>query len=217
MSREADQGLYGERKAFFNEVAEGWMDMLYKDPGTGQYTRHKDKFHRLFTLMPIRPGDRVLDVGCGCGILAPYLLERVGKEGVVFELDYAERMIAENQRLHTDERLRFIVSDIVHVPLSAETCDAVICFASFPHFDDKEAATRAMAGLLRENGRLAVAHFESSQDIKSLHEKSGGPVRHDVLPDREEMQRLFDLAGLKLEHFTDETGFYFILGRKGRR
>jgi len=215
VSSVADQRLYKERKAFFNELAGGWMDLLYKDPGTGQYTRHKDKFHRLFTLAPIRPGDHVLDVGSGSGILVPYLLERVGKEGVVFEVDYAERMIAENQRLHSDERLRFILSDIVDVPLSAETCDAVICFASFPHFDNKEAATRAMAGVLKKNGRLAVAHFESSQDIKSLHEKSGAPVRRDVLPDREEMQRLFNLVGLRVKHFIDETGFYFILGQKG--
>jgi demethylmenaquinone methyltransferase/2-methoxy-6-polyprenyl-1,4-benzoquinol methylase len=214
MSEISPVDLYEDRKAFFNEQAETWLDTLYRDPETGEFTLHKDKFERLFSLVPIQAGDHVLDVGCGSGILVPYLLKRVGKGGVVYELDYAEKMIAENQRLHSDGRLRFFVSDATKVPLGEKTCAVVICFAAFPHFDDKEAATRSMAFVLKEKGYLAIAHFESSQDIERLHRESGTPVKDDRLPSKEDMYGLFNAAGLEVLRFIDESGFYFVLGRK---
>lgn len=213
MEKRVDK-LYEARKAFFNERAETWLDTWYKDPESGDYTRHKEKFKRLFALVPIHEGDHVLDVGCGSGILVPHLLESVSSEGVVYELDYAEKMIEVNQRLHSDKRLRFIIADVVDTPLGRETCDVVMCFACFPHFHDKQGAMKTLAEVLKKDGYLAVAHFESSEDLNRHHRKSGTPVMNDRLPDTDEMVRLFEVPGLRIESFIDETGFYLVLGRK---
>jgi len=208
---------YEARRTFFNERADAWLDTWYKDPASGAYTRHREKFERLFTLVPIREGDQVLDVGCGSGVLVPYLLKRVSKRGMVYELDYAERMIRVNHRIHGDERVRFIVADVADMPLEKETCDVVMCFACFPHIHDKKTALEAMAAALKKNGFLAVAHLESSQDINRHHRKSGTPVMHDTLPKRQEMIGMFEAAGLSIERFIDESGFYLVLGRKGKK
>jgi len=209
--------LYEARRTFFNERAESWLDTWYKDSNTGAYTRHHEKFERLFTLVPIREGDHVLDVGCGSGILVPYLLERVSGRGVIYELDYAGNMIRVNQRLHRDRRIRFIVADVADMPLEKETCDVVMCFACFPHIHDKKAAVKAATAVLKKNGCLAVAHLESSQALNHHHRKSGTPVMHDKLPKRQEMIGLLEAADLNIERFIDETGFYLVLGRKGEK
>jgi ubiquinone/menaquinone biosynthesis C-methylase UbiE len=208
---------YKARRTFFNERADAWLDTWYKNPATGTYTRHHEKFERLFTLVPIREGDQVLDVGCGSGILVPYLLERVSGRGTVYELDYAERMIRVNQRIHGDRRVRFIVADVADMPLEKETCDVVMCFACFPHIHDQKTALEAMAAVLKKNGFLAVAHLESSQALNHHHRKSGTPVMHDTLPKRQEMISLFEAAGLSIERFIDESGFYLVLGRKEKK
>lgn len=206
---------YEARRTFFNERADVWLDTWYKDPATGTYTRHHEKFERLFTLVPIRKGDQVLDVGCGSGVLVPYLLERVSGRGMVYELDYAEQMIRVNQQIHGNRRIKFIVADVADMPLEKETCDVVMCFACFPHIHDKKTALKAMAAVLKKNGLLAVAHLESSQDINRHHRKSGTPVMHDTLPKRQEMISLFEATDLHIERFIDESGFYLVLGRKG--
>lgn len=209
--------VYEARKTFFNERAESWLDTWYKDPATGTYTRHHEKLERLFALVPIQEGDHVLDVGCGSGILVPYLLERVSKRGVVYELDYAELMIRVNQRLHQDRRIKFIVADVADMPLEKEACDVVMCFACFPHIHDKKTAVKAMTAVLKKNGYLAVAHLESSQGINRHHRKSGTPVMHDKLPRKKDMMALFEAASLDIERFIDESGFYLVLGRKSEK
>ncbi|MBN2123641.1 MAG: class I SAM-dependent methyltransferase [Deltaproteobacteria bacterium] len=202
------------RKAFFDERAASWLDTFYRDPVTGAYTLHKDKFERFMSLVEIREGERVLDVGCGTGVLVPYILDRVGKQGRVYELDYAPNMIEINRKLHPDERIRFLLCDVTEIPLEAEHCDVVLCFACFPHFDDKEKALRSLTRVLKEKGILCIVHFDSSEGINDHHRKAGTPVMHDRLPEIDEMKGLFLCAGLEAIRFMDEPGFYFVSGRK---
>lgn len=213
MKNMSSEELYGARKAFFNERAESWLDMWYKDQETGEYDRYEKEFQILFSLVPIKDGDHVLDVGCGSGVLVPYILEWISDNGMLYELDYAEKMIEVNKRLHNDIRIRFLISDIVGAPLESGTCDLVICFSCFPHFQEKEQAMIAMARMLKKGGWLAVAHFDSSEELNNHHRKASGPVMHDKLPDEKTMKRLFENSGLKTEKFIDESGFYLILGQ----
>jgi hypothetical protein len=40
---------------------------------------------------------------------------------------------------------------------------------------------------------------------------------HDTLPERQEMIGMFEAADLSIERFIDESGFYLVLGRKGKK
>ena len=201
------------RKQFFNDRAEGWLDTWYKSPETGQYDRHQAGFDRLLTLVPLKPGDRVLDAGCGSGILVPMVLERITPSGILYELDFAEKMIEVNKRLHKEENIRFLVADVAEAPLENESCDVVLCFSCFPHFHDKERAMRTLSRILKRGGTFVVAHFDSSDGINKHHE-SCHAVMHDHLPDRSEMRALFQRAALSIQWFIDEPGFYCIIAEK---
>jgi len=205
--------IYRARKQFFNDHAERWRDMWYKDPATGHYNKHDNDFERLFSLLPLKRGDHMLDTGCGSGILVPFILERITETGILYELDYAEKMIETNRSLHTGKNIRFIVADAENAPLDDASCDAVICFSCFPHFQDKEKAMRALARILKPHGVFAVSHFDSSKGINKHHE-SCHAVMHDHLPDEANMRALFQKVALNIEVFIDEPGFYFIIAKK---
>ena len=205
--------VYRTRKKFFNDHAEAWLDMWYRNPETGEYDRHLENFERVFSLMPLKPGYRVLDVGCGSGVLVPMILDRITDTGILYEVDFAEKMIEVNRTLHNAKNIRFIVSDAADAPLDAGSCDVVLCFACFPHFQDKGKTLKSLVRLLRADGMLAVIHFESSEGINRHHGKSEA-VAHDFLPEREEMLSLFQKAGLSISLFIDEPGFYCVRATK---
>jgi len=202
--------IYRARKNFFNKNAENWCDRCYKDTVTGRYDRHAKDFERLFSFLPLKPGDHVLDVGCGTGVLVPFILERITTAGVLYELDFADNMIRINQSLHEAGNVRFIVADAENAPFDEASCDAVICFSCFPHFHDIQKAMVILSRILKPRGVFALSHFDSSEAINKHHE-SCHAVMHDRLPDEAAMRAVFRTAGLRIDMFTDEPGFYCII------
>lgn len=205
--------IYRTRKNFFNDHAESWRDMWYKDPATGRHDKHEKDFDRLFSLLPLKRGDRVLDVGCGSGVLVPSILERITSTGILYELDFADKMIETNRSLHEGDNIRFILADAENVPLDDASCDVVICFSCFPHFHDKEKAMTTLSRILKPRGIFAVSHFDSSEGINK-HHGSCHAVMHDHLPDEAAMRALLQTEALDIDVFIDEPGFYCILARK---
>lgn len=205
--------IYRTRKQFFNDNAESWLDTWYRNQETGQLDRHQKDFDRLFDIVPLEPGDHVLDAGCGSGVLVPMILQRITPAGLLYELDYAERMIEVNKSLHEATNIRFIVADVADAPLGDASCNVILCFSCFPHFHDKERALRTMSRILKTGGRLVIAHFESLDGINK-HHASCHAVAHDHLPGEPEMRGLISGSGLRVEKFIDEPGFYCLIALK---
>jgi ubiquinone/menaquinone biosynthesis C-methylase UbiE len=208
-----DENLYRERKKFFNERAGSWLDMCYRNPESGELDLHRKGFDRLFSLTPLKPGDTVLDVGCGSGVLVPMILERITPAGLLYELDFAEKMIDENRKLHDGENVRFIVADACETSLDTESCDVIFCFSCFPHFDHKQEVLTALTRNLRRDGVLVIAHFSSADEL-NRHHRTCSAVMHDHLPGETDMRSMMEAAGLGIDLFIDEPGFYFIRAKK---
>jgi ubiquinone/menaquinone biosynthesis C-methylase UbiE len=145
--------------------------------------------------------------------LAPSILDRIGESGVLYELDFAEKMLEINRSLHEGPNVQFILSDAENVTLEDSSCDMVICFSCFPHFHDRECAVKALSRTLKPGGFFIVAHFDSSEGI-NRHHISCDAVRHDHLPDERAMRSMLESSDLEVEMFMDEPGFYCMTAKK---
>jgi SAM-dependent methyltransferase len=103
----------------------------------------------------VGPGQRVLDVACGTGVLACAAAERVGSAGAVTGLDANPQMLAVARRKPTP--VQWVDGRAESLPFADAGFDAVISQFGLMFFDDRVAALREMVRVLRPGGRLAVA------------------------------------------------------------
>jgi ubiquinone/menaquinone biosynthesis C-methylase UbiE len=103
----------------------------------------------------IKPGDRVLDVACGTGVLAREAATRAGPTGRVTGLDLNEGMLAVAQRLRP--QIDWRQGDATKLPFDDSCFDAVVSQFGLMFFPDRVAALREMWRVLAPRGRLAVA------------------------------------------------------------
>lgn len=115
---------------------------------------------RLVDLARPRPGERVLDVGCGRGACLFPAAEEVGPAGKAVGIDLAPDMVrqtaAEASRRGL-RQVRVIEGDAEAPDLSPKSYDVVLAGLALFFLPDPAAAVRAYARLLRRNGRLAVS------------------------------------------------------------
>lgn len=106
----------------------------------------------------IRPGDRVLDVGCGCGELTVALARAARPGGSVLGLDLSGPILAVARRLAAEAgaaEVRFVQGDAEVHPLPVSTYDVVVSSFGVMFFEDPAAAFGNLLGTLRPGGRLA--------------------------------------------------------------
>lgn len=190
---------------YFNEKAVTW----------DSYASEKDaiKLERMVKRLGLKPGVTVLDIGTGTGIFLPYLLKTIGRTGQVIALDIAEKMLLQAQGKGFAGKIAFLCADVMDIPLQAETCDAVVCYSSFPHFQNKPKALQEMKRVLKKGGRVFICHTSGREAINHIHQNIP-LLHHDLLPDGIEMHDLLRSAGLNEIQVEDKAGSYFAVGRK---
>lgn len=191
-----------DQRIFFDNIAEEWDRIVSHRP---------DKLGFIAGMMELSPGQRVLDVGCGTGVMLPYLLRDLRPGGVVHALDFSPRMIEVARRKYPVDQhpeLRYYNDDISRFTFNGEY-DAILCYSSFPHFAHHGRIMHKLAAGLKEGGRLIVAHADSRETINQLHGDEEG-----YLPEMDEIARSMEQAGLHVSVRIDSDEMFLIMGDK---
>jgi ubiquinone/menaquinone biosynthesis C-methylase UbiE len=122
----------------------------------------------------LRPGDTVIDYGCGPGSYIRELSERVGADGQVVAVDIhplAIEYVKDITRQHQLSNVTTYLSDGLHLPESADnSVDNVLLFDVFHMLGDQIGVLKEIRRVLRSEGTLSVndPHMEPDQVIAGV-------------------------------------------------
>jgi len=122
----------------------------------------------------LQPGERVLDVACGTGLIARLAAEQVGPSGSVTGIDVAPDMIdvAEGVPSPAGVEIEWHVGDATSLPFPDDSYDVVLCQMGLMFMGDRGAALAEMRRVLAPGGRVAVNTPGSIQRTFELMEKA---------------------------------------------
>jgi ubiquinone/menaquinone biosynthesis C-methylase UbiE len=115
--------------------------------------------HDLITEAAPRPGERVLDVACGTGVVARLAAERVGVAGSVAGLDLNASMleVARTVPAPAAPPIRWYESTAESMPLPDGAFDVVLCELGLQFIENKAAALREMHRVAAKGARVLVS------------------------------------------------------------
>ena len=143
-----------------------------------------------------RSDDRILDVGCGTGIVSRMVSPMVGSSGRVVGLDIDQEMLAVARSLVPADggQIEWREGDVVEIPFQDEEFDLVLCQAALQFFPDKRAALLEIRRVLAPSGRVVVSVF-SSIERNSAYEVLASTLERHVSPEVGAMRRaIFSLG-----------------------
>jgi protein-tyrosine-phosphatase/SAM-dependent methyltransferase len=144
-----------ETEAWTAERATRWIAMT--DAVEGQLAPVSDT---LFAAAALRPGERVLDVGCGTGPSTRLAAELVAPGGLVVAVDVSTEMIdAASGRppTHDAAPIEWVVADVQTWPGAGDPFDVVLSRFGVMFFADPAAAFANLHALTAPGGRLCVS------------------------------------------------------------
>jgi demethylmenaquinone methyltransferase/2-methoxy-6-polyprenyl-1,4-benzoquinol methylase len=139
----------------------GYIRRLF-DTTAGSYDRinawmslnHGERYRReAMVRVGVQPGDRLLDLACGTGVMAAHGQELVGAEGEVIAVDPSLPMLA----IAAGRGVRHCVAAIAErLPLPSASVDVITMGYALRHVADLGVAFAEFARVLRPGGRLLI-------------------------------------------------------------
>lgn len=187
--------------AFFDRCAPTW---------DAEMVENREIIEKILDNAEVGPGMEVLDVACGTGVMFPYYLERGVASVVGVDISPEMAKLAAG-KFAGEPRVEVIRGDVEEMAFDRKF-DRIVVYNAFPHFPKPKHLIKVLAGLLKENGRLTIAHGASRETIDAHHHGSASGVSLGLM-EAEELVKLFD-PHMNVEIMISNSRMYQVSGVK---
>ena len=165
---------------FFDRCAPTWDAEMIKNDAI---------IEKILDNAEVDAGMDILDVACGTGVMFPYYLQR-GAASVI-GIDISPEMAKIAAGKYADEpKVKVICGDVEETAFDRKF-DRIVVYNAFPHFPDSRGLIKTLAGLLKEDGRLTIAHGASRETIDGHHHGPASKVSNGLMT-ADSLKKLFD-------------------------
>ena len=165
---------------FFDRCAPTWdADMIKNDVIIGKILDNAE----------VAEGMDILDVACGTGVMFDYYLER--NVASVTGIDISPEMAKIADAKYADNDKVQVICGDVEAEAFGKKFDRVVVYNAFPHFPKPKRLIKILAGLLKEGGRLTIAHGMSRAAIDNHHNGPASKVSNGLMA-ADSLKKLFD-------------------------
>ncbi|MFY0533422.1 SAM-dependent methyltransferase [Nannocystis pusilla] len=189
---------------------------VYEHAGEDLETAQARKYARIAAKLDIRPGQRVLDVGCGWGSNLLYLAQHSEGvfQGITLSAQQREEALRRARAWGVADRVKIDVCHVEDLDLKPESFDAVLFSGSIVHMHNRPAVHQMVGEVLKPGGRVLISdcYFpvqqrgdRDSAATEYIFVEALGYCR--LIGLAEELQ-LMERAGLDILHVEDLTRHY---------
>jgi ubiquinone/menaquinone biosynthesis C-methylase UbiE len=182
-------------------------------------TRHPREAKRLLASIQLQPGQKILDLATGTGLLAIPAAQQVGKTGTVIGVDFSPEMLQQARQkvlaLGIDN-LELIEADVESIKFNPNSFDGIFCCSAITYLVDIPTALQHWYRWLKPKGYLAFTTPSQTAYLASIQvevcEKILGislPHINEPLWTPEKCHNLLQQAGFsEIEVEIEESGEY---------
>ena len=187
--------------AFFDRCAPSWdAEMIKSDVKIGKILDNAEVGENM----------DILDVACGTGVMFDYYLQRNVASVTGIDISPEMAKIAAS-KYEGQPKVQVICGDVEEYTFDRKF-DRIVVYNAFPHFPYPKRLIKILANLLKEDGRLTVAHGMSREAIDGHHSGSASKVSNGLMS-AENLKRIFD-AHFDVEVVISNNHMYQVSGVK---
>lgn len=173
---------------------------------------HLDITEKTIRLMGLRPGERVLDLGCGSGWATRLLARLVGDGpegfGQVVGLDVSDEMIRQARAASKDfDNILYVVGSAQQIPWEENFFDKVLSVESFYYYADQDRALAELFRVMAPHGRLFILINLYKDNVYSLQwvDKLKVPVQVRSKAEYVELLQKHAFENVEARQIPDDT------------
>lgn len=160
----------------------------------------QDLINKISSHLKLKPSDRLLDAGCGAGLITR---ELTGKVAVIVGIDATREMI-----LHTPKIIHRVEGLAHKLPFQAQIFDKVLCHSAFQYFPDHQYAQAVVEDLLRVMAPNGICLIQDLPDLakKDTYFQVKAPDAHNLTRlfyEKSWFKQLFPTAQVFDQEITD--------------
>lgn len=186
---------------FFDRCA-AWWD--------GEQVTNDEIINCILDNVQVKEGVDVLDVACGTGVMIPYYLRRNAASVIGIDISPEMAKLAA-EKFAAEERVQIVCGDVEETAFPRKF-DVVVVYNAFPHFPEPQKLIARLAELLKDGGRMTIAHGASRKEIDSCHEGPASKVSNGLMT-AEELVKLFQ-PYFEVETVISDERMYQVSGVK---
>ena len=187
---------------YFDEMATIWDNAIF---------HNKVQIREMIKLSDMKEGDKILDVGCGTGVLVDFIRE-VNKLGEIYEVDCSQKMLNMSRaKNYNDSHIVYLKLDIEN-GISDEKFDIIILYNSLAYLKNKIETLECLArNNLNKGGRIVIFHNYGEDQINISHACGDRRISNACLPPFENLINSLDKSLFNIYYRSGVVNEYSLI------